>query len=137
MTSQIFSNVYLNELDRYVKHTLRIKHYLRYGDDFVIFVNDREAAAAHRAQVKAFLLEELCLDLHGRNDVIFPCSSGLKFLGCMLYPTHRQLQKRVWNRVLARTDRRSVSSYFGLVHAHCNAEAVRHFHWHTLSFIDE
>jgi|SRR3989344_3062062 len=137
VTSQIFSNIYLNELDRYVKHTLRIKKYLRYGDDFVIFTDSRDAAVQYRELMKTFLHDQLFLDLHSRNDVIFPCNEGLKFLGCMLYPTHRRLQKRVWDRVLARTDRRNVSSYSGLVRSHCSREMVKHFNWSLLKFLDE
>src|SRR3990167_6615063 len=79
VTSQIFSNIYLNELDRYVKHTLRIKKYLRYGDDFVIFTDSRDAAVQYRELMKTFLHDQLFLDLHSRNDVIFPCNEGLKF----------------------------------------------------------
>ena len=137
VTSQIFSNIYLNELDRYVKHVLRIRKYLRYGDDFVMFTDSWDAAVECRELVKTFLHCRLSLDLHGRNDVICPCNDGLKFLGCMLYPTHRRLQKRVWNRVLMRTNRHNVSSYSGLIHAHCDAETVKHFHWSTLKFLDE
>ena len=137
MTSQIFSNIYLNELDRYIKHTLRIRKYLRYGDDFAIFTDSRDAAIECRGLVKTFLRHQLSLSLHSRNDVICPCRDGLKFLGCMLYPTHHHLQKRVWSRVLERTTRKNIASYSGLVHAHCNAEKVKHFHWSTLKFLDE
>ena len=37
LTSQFFANVYLNELDHFVKHELRARYYIRYVDDFVIF----------------------------------------------------------------------------------------------------
>lgn len=137
VTSQIFSNIYLNEFDRYVKHTLRIRNYLRYGDDFVIFTYSRGAAIECRKLVKTFLHCQLFLDLYSRNDVIHPCSEGAKFLGCLLYPTHRRLQKRVWNRVLRRMDRHNISSYYGLVHAHCDAQSVTYFHWNTVRFLDE
>jgi len=40
LTSQIFANIYLNELDRFVKHELKVKHYLRYGDDFILIHAD-------------------------------------------------------------------------------------------------
>jgi len=120
-----------------VKHTLRINKYLRYGDDFVFFTNNRDEAVGHRELMQTFLYYKLSLTLHARNDVIFPCSKGLKFLGCMLYPTHRRLQKRVWNRVLERTARNNVASYSGLVHAHCDERAVKHFHWNTVKLLDE
>jgi hypothetical protein len=46
LTSQFFANVYLNELDQFVKHTLKVQHYLRYVDDFVLL-------HAERAQLEA------------------------------------------------------------------------------------
>lgn len=42
LTSQFFANVYLNELDRFVKHVLRAKFYIRYVDDFVLLDSSRE-----------------------------------------------------------------------------------------------
>ncbi len=120
-----------------MKHALRVKKYLRYGDDFVIFTNNRDEAVEHRKLMRAFLYDKLSLTLHARNDVIFHCSHGLKFLGCMLHPTHRFLQKRVWSRVLERTTGRNIGSYSGLVHAHCDTEKVKYFHWSTLKFLDE
>ncbi len=137
VTSQIFSNIYLNEFDRYVKHDLHIKKYLRYGDDFVIFVKNREEAVHYRILIKAFLTEELSLTLHTSNDVIFPCNQGLKFLGCMIYPHKRQLLKRVWNRVSERTEIKNISSYSGLVRTHCNKEKLNHFDWHVLNILEE
>ena len=41
-TSQYFANIYLNELDYFVKHKLKIKYYIRYMDDFVLLVKDKE-----------------------------------------------------------------------------------------------
>lgn len=120
-----------------MKHSLRIKKYLRYGDDFVIFTDTEIEAEQYRELVKIFLHSQLSLSLHGHNDVIFPCSEGVKFLGCMLYPTHRRLQKCVWERVLERTDIHNVSSYSGLVHAHCDTEKVRIFDWTTLKFLHD
>lgn len=137
VTSQIFSNIYLNEFDRYVKHALRIKSYLRYGDDFVIFTDNREQAVKYRKLMKQFLDERLLLTLHARNDVIFPCREGLRFLGCVIYPNNRMLQKRVWKRVLERTARNNIASYSGLVRAHCDEEKTRHFDWHVLNILDE
>ncbi|MCL5730344.1 MAG: reverse transcriptase/maturase family protein, partial [Candidatus Pacearchaeota archaeon] len=42
LTSQFFANVYLNELDKFVKHQLRAKFYIRYVDDFVLLNSSRE-----------------------------------------------------------------------------------------------
>lgn len=43
-TSQYFANIYLNELDYFVKQELKIKYYLRYMDDFVLLINNKEEA---------------------------------------------------------------------------------------------
>ena len=42
LTSQFFANVYLNELDYFIKHKLRAKYYIRYVDDFIILHNSKE-----------------------------------------------------------------------------------------------
>ena len=41
LTSQLFANVYLNELDQFIKHGLKVKKYARYTDDFVIVSHNR------------------------------------------------------------------------------------------------
>ena len=42
LSSQIFANIYLNELDQFIKHTLHVKYYFRYADDFLIVHSDEE-----------------------------------------------------------------------------------------------
>lgn len=59
LTSQFFSNVYLNELDQFVKHRLKVRHYLRYSDDFVLVHEDPAQLLAWREQIQAFLAERL------------------------------------------------------------------------------
>lgn len=132
----MFSNIYLNELDRFVKHHLRVKSYLRYGDDFVLFGEQRDMMDMHRSAVRSFLSEELHLTVHKRNDVIFPCSDGLRFLGCNIFPAHRHLKKQSWNRVLKRTDLHNVSSYHGLVHAHSDQMTRKYFDWRVMELLD-
>ena len=40
-TSQYFANIYLNELDWFVKNNLNCKYYLRYQDDFIFLLSSR------------------------------------------------------------------------------------------------
>ena len=47
-TSQFFANIYLNELDQYIKHTLRVKYYVRYMDDFVMLLEDKETCKTYK-----------------------------------------------------------------------------------------
>jgi len=91
---------------------------------------------AHRTAVTSFLSETLCLTLHARNDVIFPCECGLLFLVCRIFPDRKYLKKQVWHRVLDPADLHNVSSYYGLLRAQDDAKILKHFDWHTLEFID-
>jgi RNA-directed DNA polymerase len=93
LTSQLFANIYLNELDQFVKHTLRARHYLRYMDDFVILHADKGQLRRWRYQIAAFLRERLRLSLNERTR-LFPASQGIDFLGYRIWRTHRLLRKR-------------------------------------------
>ncbi len=64
LTSQFFANVYLDELDQFVKHTLKARFYIRYVDDFVILHRDRGQLERWKEEIAAFLHERLELGLH-------------------------------------------------------------------------
>ena len=132
LTSQVFANIYLNELDRYVKHTLKPLAYARYGDDFVFFMNSKEQLEEFRLKVIEFLNTSLKLELHHSNDIIVKAKQGLKFLGCWIYPSGRTLTKRSWLRVRDRLDVRNVASYRGLVFQHSNKKRQKEFSWELL-----
>lgn len=92
LTSQFWANVYLNELDQFVKRELRCRHYLRYVDDFVLFASDK--ATLHRwRKVIIAKLAELRLTLHEGRAQVFPVTEGMTFLGFRLFPTHRRLKR--------------------------------------------
>lgn len=94
LSSQFFSNVYLDRLDQFVKHVLKAKRYLRYVDDFVLFHRDREQLAAWRDQIEAFLRDELCLELKA-DQRLKPISAGVDFLGYECFAGHRLIRRRV------------------------------------------
>jgi retron-type reverse transcriptase len=103
-TSQFFSNIYLDPLDHFVKEHLRIKGYVRYVDDFLVFSDDKRQLAEARVQIKHFLTG-LRLRLHPRKNTIFPVAEGIRFLGYRVFPAHRLLVKEnVW-RFLRRVRR--------------------------------
>ena len=91
-TSQWFGNLYLNELDQYVKHTLRIRDYLRYCDDFLIFGNDKEEMKRLADQVEAFVSERLQLRLS--KKALYPTAHGIDFLGYRHFPTGKILVRK-------------------------------------------
>ncbi|WP_333676803.1 RNA-directed DNA polymerase [Dyella sp.] len=94
LSSQFFANVYLDALDQFVKHQLKAKRYLRYVDDFVLVHHDRSQLERWKVQIETFLADRLGLKL--KADVrLRPLSSGIDFLGYVVYPTHTRVRKRV------------------------------------------
>ncbi len=91
LTSQFFANLYLNELDYFVKFDLRSRYYLRYMDDFLIFGNDKEKLVEAKIKVKDFLKNKLELQMHEGKSQIYRTKSGIKFLGFRIYKDYRRL----------------------------------------------
>lgn len=96
LTSQLFANIYLHELDKFVKYDLRERNYVRYMDDFVVLHHDKQHLHRVRQDVERFLSDALCLDTNGKTQV-FPIrplgGRPLDFLGYRIWPTHRRLRK--------------------------------------------
>ncbi len=100
VTSQLFANVYLNELDQFVKHTLKAKYYLRYCDDFIILDRDKEVLSAHIQKIEQFLKDTLGMNLHPDKISINKCTQGIDFLGYVSFPHHRILRTKTKRRIL-------------------------------------
>lgn len=96
LTSQLLSNIYLDQLDRYVTKVLGWKHYGRYVDDFYIVVTEeeKERAIADIALIESFL-KGLGLTLHPHKQYIQPVSRGVSFLGIVVYPGRMHPGRRV------------------------------------------
>lgn len=88
-TSQWFGNIYMNELDMFVKHNLKAEAYIRYCDDFLIFNDDKEFLKDCAVQIRQFLLDELKLPLS--KCEIFPTSKGVDFVGYRYFADGRIL----------------------------------------------
>jgi RNA-directed DNA polymerase len=94
LTSQLFANVYLNEIDHFIKEELRIKHYVRYMDDMIILDNNKKRLGTVLAEIKCFLGDKLFLSLN-RKTQIFPIEKGIDFLGYRQFEDCSLLRKRV------------------------------------------
>lgn len=94
LTSQFFANVYLNELDCFVKHELKAKYYIRYVDDFVILHESKEQLENWKQQINIFLREKLKIELHPQKSRIIPLSKGIDFVGFRNYYHFRLPRKR-------------------------------------------
>ena len=90
--SQISTNVYMNEFDQYCKRKLRLKHYIRYADDVVVIVENKERAQDTLQLMIAFLNEELKLNINQKKTKIFPIEQGVNAYGFKIYKTHRLLR---------------------------------------------
>lgn len=119
LTSQLFANVYLNELDQFVKHKLKMKHYIRYADDFVILSRDKIYLINLISKIKEFLQNELKLTLHPDKIFIKTLYSGIDFLGWINFFDHRILRTKTKNRIFKRIKQNlkteTINSYLGLL----------------------
>ncbi|MBU1684613.1 RNA-directed DNA polymerase [Patescibacteria group bacterium] len=101
LTSQFFGNVYMNRFDNFLKRELKVKHYLRYVDDFVLFDHSKERLEKRLLQIRGYLKENLALNL--REDVkLKPHSSGLDFLGYIIREDYLLTRQRVVNNYKAK-----------------------------------
>lgn len=94
ITSQLFANICLNELDQFIKHKLKIKYYIRYCDDFVIFSAEREFLEQLIPNIGNFLKEKLKLCLHQDKIIIRRYHQGIDFLGYVSFPYCRILRTK-------------------------------------------
>lgn len=129
LTSQLLVNVYMNEFDRYIKHGLRQKYYIRYADDFLILHEDHGVLLEVLPKVHDFLEDVLGLHLHPDKISIETISSGVDFLGWVHFPDHRVLRtatkKRMFRRLrTAEGKPETVQSYLGLI-SHGNAKKLK------------
>ncbi len=128
LTSQLFANVYMNVFDQWVKHQLKVKHYIRYADDFVFLSPERAELQSLVPHIQQFLEQCLHLSLHPDKVFIKTVASGVDFLGWTLFADHRVLRHTTKRRMFARLHEHPTTatfqSYFGLLR-HGNTEAFR------------
>ena len=94
LTSQFFANIYLHELDHFVKHKLKCKYYIRYVDDFIILHKSKNQLWKWRNKIKTFLSQELKLELHSQKTKVQSLSRGVDFVGFRNFYYHRLPRKR-------------------------------------------
>ena len=92
LTSQFFANVYLNELDYFVKHKLKAKYYLRYVDDFVILHSNKEILQEFEEKICNYL-KNLKLELHPYKSKITKLRDGVTLLGYRIFYHYKLLRK--------------------------------------------
>ena len=103
LTSQLFSNVYMNRFDQYCKRKLHCRHYGRYVDDAFVVSCDKVWLRTLVPQMRKFLRMELGLELHPDKVKIDSCMFGVSFLGAYLKPwrtyIHNDTARRIKTKV--------------------------------------
>jgi len=95
LTSQFFANVYLNELDQFIKHKLKVKYYLRYVDDLLILSQNKEQLKVWRNEIDIFLRNKLSLTMHPQKQFLQNVDKGIDFVGFAARPSHILMRKRI------------------------------------------
>ena len=130
LTSQFLANLYLNELDQWVKHTLKCRCYIRYMDDFVLFGNDRQELGRLLVLVRNFCKERLGLSLHEKGG-IKRYDEGLGFLGFRIFRTHRRLKGPALKRFLRRARARLRECQGGLLSPNSFNDGIKAWRAHV------
>lgn len=99
LSSQLFSNVYLNQLDQFVKRTLHCRHYGRYVDDAYIVGHNRQELKALVAPIEQFIANELHLHLNPQKTQICDVRQGVEFLGAYIKPYRTYVANRSLRRI--------------------------------------
>lgn len=102
LTSQLFSNIYLDLLDQYCKRVLKCRCYGRYVDDIFIVGHSREELLPHINAIRTFLKDELFLDLHPKKIWLHRQEEGVPFLGVILKNGKRQMSRRSRHKMQTR-----------------------------------
>jgi len=124
LTSQLFANVYLNQLDQFVKHELKMTGYIRYADDFIILHQNRELLINCLGKITDLLREQLRLDVHPKKIELKRYTSGIDYLGYVCFPNHRVLRTKTKRRMFKRVNEKNYSSYNGILQ-HCRSKKLQ------------
>ena len=128
LTSQLFSNVYLNVFDQFMKRTLKCRHYGRYVDDAYVVSTDKAWLLSLVPDVQRFLSERLGLSLHMGKLIVTDIKYGVEFLGAFVKPYRtyasndclRRMERNIRNMSTKDADSvyRSVNSFLGVLSHH-------------------
>jgi RNA-directed DNA polymerase len=142
----------MNELDQFVKHSLKVKRYARYTDDFIIVSSNKKYLEFLLLPIESFLRDRLALSLHPQKVSIRPYHQGVDFLGYLIFPHHILVRMNTKCRIFQKLDDRialykngaireeslhaSLHSYLGVfshADAHIVSEELKNRFWFRLS----
>jgi len=140
ITSQLFANIYLNELDKFIKQELKVKYYIRYCDDFLILDISKDYLENLTQKIRSYLEKELKLFLHPNKVIVRKYRQGIDFLGYIVFSYHRVLRVKTKKRMVRNIEQKlsylnqgiitnksfnqTVQSYLGVL-KHCNSYKIK------------
>lgn len=139
LTSQMFANIYLDQLDQFCKHVIGAHFYIRYMDDVIILSDDKAELHRWKEQIERFLNKALALQLN-KKTAIRPITLGIDFVGYKIWSTHRKLKKSTARKIIRKVKvmcyllstgqmtkeefMRRAASYKGILE-HCDSYGLR------------
>lgn len=99
-TSQWLGNIYLNELDVFVKQRLKVRFYFRYADDFVLLSDSNSVLETWFVEIKHFLEGWLKLSIHNDKIILQKFSHGIDWVGYRILPKVVILKPKIVRRIL-------------------------------------
>lgn len=124
LTSQLFANIYLDQLDCFVKNTLKNKIYFRYMDDFLLIGNKKEMKKSAE-RIRCFLFNETKLLINPKKDNVFPINKGIDFLGYIVFSKYILLRKDTIRRFLDKVKKEELEKAFFGYAKHANSYFLR------------
>lgn len=121
LTSQIFTNIYLDPFDRFVAHRIGGSRYARFADDFVVVSHDPFVLRSLKVEAEWFLSERLKLTLHPQKVTLAPLHQGLDFLGYVILPHYRRVRSTTVRRMFRKLSEKVTGYYSG----HVSCEHVK------------
>ena len=112
LTSQLFANIYLDSLDKYIKHELWFSYYSRYVDDFIIIDTDKQKLLSIIPKIRDFLTEKLCLVLHPKKIYFQHYSKWVQFLWAYIKPFRTYVRKRTIGNFYKKVQEMNKSEFF-------------------------
>jgi len=117
----------MNELDQFVKHTLRVKNYARYTDDFIIVSDNREYIEELLPRLQTFLLEKLRLELHPDKITINKFHEGIDFLGYVIFPYYKKLRSKTRKRIVRKIREKIENFHNNIISQHTLEQSLQSY----------
>jgi retron-type reverse transcriptase len=140
LTSQLFANAYMNEFDQFIKHVLRVRHYVRYTDDFAITSDSPEYLKNLLPLISEFLKNKLFVNLYPNKIILSSICQGVDFLGYVIFPKYKLIRSKTRHRMFKKLEKRideyrlgninkssveqSIQSYLGVL-SHANTHKIQ------------